>query len=380
MRNLTRIALAVSLSALFASVAAARDAGARAPDSAGAATNNAAVAPRFEATLAQQFDTSAPIKAGETVDVTFQITHPAGATVSFPTAYSPERWVLIGAERLPTAEGERATKSEWLAKFGIYRPGMTTLDSFEITVSTPDGQTVLLPTEPVEVKVLSIFADATSEPEFIEPRPPVPVWVEDYTLAFVGGGALAFALLGLVAWGVRRRQLMVPPPPPPPRAAHEIAIEKLGALAADDLVERGEYMLYWVRLSEAIREYLGRSYGFPGTEFTTTEMLVILERVEWPVGLGLDDIHRFLRRCDEVKFGGAEPNVEESTATLRRAFSFVELTKPRLAPAVALPTAGGLGDGDTEVEEEGVATIADSAEAKPRWAPPAEPSDPQEEE
>ena len=324
--------------------------------------------PAIAASLTQLAPAAEPIRVGETVEVTYEITHPAGATITFPKVFTPDRWVLIDARPQSRAVAESATKSTWVATFGIYRPGITTLDPFPIAVTSGGGGSSELTTQPVAAKVISKFADAATEPTFSEPRPPVPVWVEDYTLAYVGSGALLLAMVGLLAWWIRRRQLLQPPPPPPPRAAHEIALEKLGALAGDDLVERGEYMLYWVRLSEAVREYLGRSYGFPGTELTTTEMLAALVAVRWPPGVGLDDIHAFLRRCDEVKFGGSTPGVEESTSTLRRAFSIVELTKPRAPTRRAVSDT--LAHEDTEAEEESNDTLQEDSEA-PRWAPPA---------
>lgn len=322
--------------------------------------------PAMEVSLNQLPTEDEPIHAGETVSVTYEITHPAGATVTFPEAFTPDRWVLVNAVPQPNQGAEKASTTTWVATFGIYRPGATTLAPFEITITGAAGQSATVTTKPVEVKVLSIFADVNEEPTFNAPRPPVVVWVEDYTLAYVGGGALLLALLGLVAFFVHRRQMMIPPPPPPPRAAHEVALEKLSALAADDLVERGEYMIYWVRMSEAVREYMGRTYGFGGTELTTTEMLEVLEKVTWPKGIGFEDVKGFLRRCDEVKFGGQTPGVDESTSTLRRAFSIVELTKPRL------PAPGEEAGVERAGEDDG-GRAKPSSKPKSKWAPPDEP-------
>lgn len=310
-----------------------------------------------------------PIHPGETVDVTFQVTHPAGATITFPPQFKPERWVLLNTQRVPTTDAERATSSTWVLTFGVYRPGSTTLAPFDVTVTTAAGSTTVQ-TQPVDLKVVSIYADAAAgqDPDFAAPRPPVEVWVDDYTLAYVGGGGVLLALLGIAAWAVRRRQLLAPVPPPPPRDPHEVALEKLSALAGGDLLEAGEHMAYWVRMSEAIREYLGRSYGFGGTEMTTTEMLVALEHVKWPSGIGLSDVHDFLRRCDEVKFGGVVPTHDESTAVLRRAFTVVELTKPR----PVLPALTEVTRSDDEVGDEEDAATSDEdtvVDQDARWRP-----------
>jgi hypothetical protein len=331
-----------------------------------------------DATLTQSFSPEEPIQAGETVTLTLKIDHPAGASIELPDSYEPDRWVLVDADSAATGQEGRMSTT-WVVTFGIYRPGETTLQSFDIRVVARDGAETTLATEPVQVKVLSRFADAESEPDFVEARPPVDVWVDDMTLAWVGGGLGFAALLGLLAFAAARREAMRPAPPPPPRAAHEVALEKLGALAGDDLVERGEYMIFWVRLSEAIRQYLGRTYGFAPTELTTAEILAELDSVYWPPGIDLEDVADFLRHCDRVKFAGHVPGVEESSKTLRRAFSIVELTRP---------------GGSTATEE------SDSAEEKPaadpattddveasaptevesQWAPPTEHGRAEEEE
>ena len=304
-------------------LAFAEDAGVRDAGAAAAATGS------LTASLSQTLATEGPIEVGETVTLNLRVEHPAGAVVTFPESFRPARWSLIDARRVPLGAGEKGSGSLWQLEFGIYRPGTTELEPFDVRIATPDGRDTVLATEPVEVKVISVLADLEEAPEFKPARPPVPVWVDDYTLAWVGGGFALLALFGFLAWWARRQQALAPEPPPPPRKPHEIALEKLSALAADDLVERGAYMIFWVRLSEAIREYLGRTYGFPPTELTTTEVLDNLLDVKWPAGLDLTDVRRFLRRCDEVKFGGARPDVEESSEFLRRAFSIVELTRPR---------------------------------------------------
>lgn len=329
----------------------------------------------ISASLAQSIDVDGPIEAGETVELTLALTHPAGADVVFPEAFEPARWSLIDAAQTPGASGEGTSTSTWVLTFGVYRPGATTLEPFDVTIRA-DGRSAVLTTEPVDVKVVSVLADLDTPPEFKPARPAVPVWVEDYTLAWLGGGFGLFALLGLLAIWAQRRKAMVPPPPAPPRKPHEIALEKLAALAADDLVERGEYMEFWVRLSETVREYLGRTYNFPPTELTTTEVLDNLLDVSWPSGLDLTDIRRFLRRCDEVKFGGVVPTVAESSEMLRKGFTFVELTRPAPAPDKPGEATAVLiteeSDGDEDPQD-----VTEDPDAQ--WKPPVDASSQEEE-
>ena len=88
-------------------------------------------------------------------------------------------------------------------------------------------------------------------------------------------------------------------------------------------------MIYYVRLSEALREYLGKIYGFPGTELTTFEIEQRVKDLKFPNGVAAEDIVSLLQHCDVVKFGGVEPSRAQAADALRRAFSIVELTKPK---------------------------------------------------
>ena len=266
------------------------------------------------------------IPAGESLQIRFDLLHPSGAEVVFPETFAPDRWVVVNIEQ--EVGDERKQGTAWIATFAVFRPGVTTLESFPITIRTKDKE-VILRTEPVTVKVDSIFEGQIETPELMQAQPGVPVWVEDYTFAYATAGAFAMALLGLLGLLLHRRKLLEPAPPPPPRKPHEVALDKLTTLKSEDLIARGEYMQYWVRLSEAVREYLGRSYGFPGTELTTTEIVGLLRTIKWPTGLSIREFDTFLRRCDEVKFGGSVPDADEAEATLRAAFTMVELTKPQ---------------------------------------------------
>lgn len=364
LRRQLGVALVLCAGLLLAPSAFAADAG----------TSDTVPDDAVDATFTQTTSPEKPIEAGETVTVTLQVDHPAGAAVEIPDSFEPARWIVVDTASTSTSQ-EGSGSTTWAVTFGIYRPGTTTLQPFAVQVVDTEGHRTQLNTEPVTVKVLSRFADAETEPSFLPPRPPVEVWVEDMTLAWVGGGGALLALLGLFLFAAARREAMRPAPPPPPRAPHEVALEKLGALAGDDLVERGEYMIFWVRLSEAIREYLGRTYGFAPTELTTSEILDELHTVYWPPGLDLEDVAEFLRHCDQVKFAGREPGLEESSQTLRRAFSIVELTRPGTSAASLTGSESATDEGADAVPSE-----SDGEKEAPsprdddenRWAPPSD--------
>lgn len=296
------------------------------PDNAAAKSNKLQV----NAALAQQFDQPDAPKVGDRLTLTLDITHPPNTTVHLPEAFPNPRWELTNREHKSTPGEDKISTTIELV-FQIFRPGATTLPGFDVTILRTDGTFGKLKTQPVDAKILSVLpADKT--PSLTAPRDPVAVWTDDYTPLWVGGTLLALLLVSGVSVFISRRN-RPEPPGPPPRPAHLVALEKLNTLSPGDLLDRGEYMLFYVRMSEAIREYLGRRYGFRGTELTTTEILNNLNAVEdgegWPAGISYSDVRDWLNYCDLIKFSDLTPERERSEQLLRQAFSTVELTHIR---------------------------------------------------
>ncbi len=334
---------------LLPAAASAQDAGLSAPSEA-----------TSEARLEQSVVSENPSLLGAPVEVTIVVRHPLDTQVFSPDSWETGRWELVDSETSQTSdEGGNTSRFELL--YSVFRPGETTLPSLELKVQDRAGETTVLETEPITVKFISQLEDE-QELQLEPPRESVSVWVEDYTLAWVGavtGAGLLGALFAFFFFG-RREVIEIEPPP---RPAHEVALEKLGRLAGEELIEHGDYMPFYVRLSETVREYLGRIHGFPGTELTTSEIRDRLEDFSWPRGLSEDDVMGLLGHCDAVKFAGLIPSVQRGDEALRRAFTLVELTRARSIART------GITAGDDE-EEDAAASSEES-----RWAPDADHED-----
>jgi hypothetical protein len=316
-------------------------------------------------TLQQSAPPDRPIALGEPIPIEIAIVHAPGVDVVLPNSAGSSRWELLTADR-ETVEGEKEWTTTLNLTFAVYLPGETTLEPFPIELVSADGEGVLR-SDPITVKVVSALEEGTED--FTAPRPPVAVWVEDNTLIWVGGFGASALLLGLFFIAARRRRdddIVIAPP----RPAHEVALEKLGRLAGDDMVERGEHMVFYVLMSEAVREYLGRRYGFKAVEMTTTEILDALDRadVQWPEALSRDDVANFLLHCDAVKFGGQVPSAETASEKLRRAFTIVETTRPKGLPVVENASAGIAASALDEPEDD----VVPEEDPDARWRPPAE--------
>ena len=378
--GLTAGFLAAALLCAGAPAASAQDIGtdATAPASESAAESADRT---LEVTLEQKLDAPDTPGVGDPLELVLNIQHPSDATANLQNpVLDGSRWHLVETRR-SEAKSEDRTTTQITAVFQIFRPGEATLAPQTVRVSTDEVERTV-ETNPETIEIAATL-DKPGEASFQGPRPPRPVWQRDWTLAWVGGGLVAAAAIALGILGVVRRREdeadAMPDRPP-----EEVARERLEELAATDLLEHGDFMVYYVRLSEILRRYLGRRYGFPGTELTTAEILGRLADAPTLDEGKHRDIGEWLRAADLVKFSGRIPPVEEAGEHLDRAFELIEAT----APVAELET----DEGETDEEEatprrrrdeatagtpqhQSVATPEDDEDATPQHESVATPED-----
>lgn len=108
--------------------------------------------------------------------------------------------------------------------------------------------------------------------------------------------------------------------------AHETALNKLRVLDEKKLWQQGDVKPYYSELSDIVREYLEKRYGFPALESTTDE---IMERI---VVTGIshklrEDLQMMLQTADLVKFAKAMPLPDEHKKFMDNSVAFVQTTK-----------------------------------------------------
>jgi hypothetical protein len=138
-------------------------------------------------------------------------------------------------------------------------------------------------------------------------------------------GAL-LAWLFMRWWQKRDRPEPAPPPPPPPwetafAELHELERGRASAIA-EGRTER------WVdAVSDSIRAYLGRRYGFHGLESTTDEIASQLDLAK-SLAVAPAEVIGFLGQCDLVKFAKASLADDASRTLIEDALALVNRTRP----------------------------------------------------
>jgi len=228
--------------------------------------------------------------------------------------------------------------------FQVFRVGPATLQPIEIVVANDDGETSRRQTDPESIRIHTALEE--DGPWELHPAaPPHAVWRSNSTIAWIGGGAAAALALGWAAVVLFRRDEKRRPEPAPAKPPETEALERLDALRQSDLLERGDFMVFYVRLSETVRRYLGRRFGFPGTEWTTAEIVERLEEVVWRGDIELEQIAEWMRGVDLVKYSGQLPASESARRRLEEAYEIVRETEP---PRAASASPSDDEDGDPE--------------------------------
>ena len=121
--------------------------------------------------------------------------------------------------------------------------------------------------------------------------------------------------------------------PVPVQASEVIKPEDMIALAifADleksGILLRGEYKKYYFKISDALKEYLGRRYCFDAPESTTAELIRELKIKNVVSESFVIDLQSLFEEMDVVKFTDVKPSQEEGRKVLERARKWVLQTR-----------------------------------------------------
>lgn len=130
-----------------------------------------------------------------------------------------------------------------------------------------------------------------------------PWYLLKYVIAVL---AVLGLIIFLILW-IRKRRKAKPLPPKPLMSPLEELEFRLKELAEKKLIETGKLKLHFIQLTQVIKHFLHRNYGFNAEDFTTEETLYYLNRDETD-GLILDNMRFVFNTADLVKFAKFIPD------------------------------------------------------------------------
>jgi len=201
------------------------------------------------------------------------------------------------------------------------------------------AQEVLTQSVPIEVTGTIGEGEATLR----DIRGPVAVERPDYTLIWVAAvfsGALLLVVAVLMlrsAFRRRRRRVLARLPDALVRSAHDEALARLAEVEGSGALDDPDRKPAYLAMSEIIRAYIGRRWGFPALDLTTEEIRAKL--VAQPDGPAAADlVCGWLESSDVVKYARYDASPEEARQALYEARIFIDRTRP--APPLPPPPPG----------------------------------------
>lgn len=141
--------------------------------------------------------------------------------------------------------------------------------------------------------------------------------------------ALAFATVVYV-WRqkMREKALSIRQEPQDTRPSEEIALSKIDALLSSGLWEQQQYKLFYITLSDILREYLWRRFQIDASADTSIELLRRVKNMPEMSPL-LFALRSFLSSGDLVKFAKAVPEEEVRNKDVQILRQIIRETSPK---------------------------------------------------
>jgi hypothetical protein len=270
------------------------------------------------------------LTVGDPVQLTLEVTHPAGYQVILPKleqAWGPFE-VRGQSQATTTANGDGTETTRQTIQVTLFDLGEFETPELPFSVSDGAGQVSEGRVPSVSLAVVPTLAEDDNDLRDIKPQvaltvPPIWPWLV--------GSALLVAVAALVGWWAYRRRQGKPfglAPAVDNRPAWQVAYDTLDAIEGMDLLARGRFKEYYTLVTDTLRAYLESQFGLRVFDRTTSELKAILRGSD----LAPEHSRRFLdlfADSDLVKFAKFVPDLKKASRLAEEARTLVALTRPK---------------------------------------------------
>ncbi len=205
-----------------------------------------------------------------------------------------------------------------------------TIPAMTITlVDTANKSSLKIKTNQVNVVVNTLNVNLKQDIKDVKPVISIPYDWQKLSLIVLG----ILILLAIILFVYRKyfkkeneekkivKRIVLPP--------HKIAYKKLSELESEKIWQSGNIKEFHSRITEIIREYFEKRFGFNSLEMTTDE--TIRKLLEQNISDEVVTITRkFLENADMVKFAKFTPMPSVNEEMMKEAYKIVDLTKSEL--------------------------------------------------
>ncbi len=217
-------------------------------------------------------------------------------------------------------------KSESIFTLSTFTTGDYVIPPVPVGFILPDGSQKFLLSEGAPIKVKSMLENADDSTD-IKPLKAQYEFERDMTLYFIwGGAALLLILMAAYYFWRRMRSKEDDGIPVDTRQPWEIAFEKIALFKQKDFIEKKQFKLFYIELTEIAREYLGKMYHVNVLDMTTEEFFEKFEDITLPDNI-YDRSREFLRHADLVKFAKMVPKLDRLDDDFKFTYELIELVR-----------------------------------------------------
>ena len=272
---------------------------------------------------------SVQLMLGDQTDLVLQVRTNINQKAKFPVFNDT---IVTGIEVLETSatdtlissDGNKLTLTQRY-KITSFEDKLYLIPPIEVEV---DGE--IFKSAPLSLKVESFDLSDAKPDEFFGPKeiqtPPF-IW-GDWINLFICLGLIG-PLIVLMIYLVKRllddkpiiRRIAITPETPP----HDEALELIEKIKAEKSLKSSDPKAYYTALTDVIRKYIQRRFGFNALEMTSTE--IIDQLVQTGNEDDIKDLKKLFQTADLVKFAKHNPLINENDANLVNAVDFINETK-----------------------------------------------------
>ena len=271
---------------------------------------------------------------GDIVNLKLSARHDEGIIFQFPAF--PEKisdFEVLNISELDSISEENGQLLESQTfQISVYDSGIYEIESIPLPYQREGSTTVDTAfSNSIFVAVNTLPVDTAQPIKAIKGPLAIPLTFREL-LPYIAGGIGLLLILGLAIFLYLRKSKKIEPiiirrPKLPP---HVIARQKLDALEAEKLWQKEEVKLYYVRLSEIVREYVELRFTILALESTTYEIMCELRNKEISKEANAI-LSELLETSDLAKFAKYKPMPDENMKAMEQAHEFVQLTKIAVA-------------------------------------------------
>ena len=278
---------------------------------------------------------SMEIFIGEQAHLSVSVSAKRGQAISFPTIRQSE-YLTPGVEVLDVSDADTSSLDNDMVRVNkVY-----TLTSFDeklyylppmkVTVDGKGYEGPKLALKVLTVPVDTLHADQFFPPKDVQDNP--FLWSEWRPLFLLSIALLVLSCLIIYLWSSLKANKPVIPQiiRTRPLLPHQAAMREIDDIKKDRMPASENQKAYYTRLTDTLRKYIERRFGFSALEMTSAE---IIERLQQEQSTAkINELRELFTTADLVKFAKYSTLLNENDANLLHAIDFINETKQENVP------------------------------------------------